>query len=1144
MRLRNLACLGIVVAAALGAVAQQITGNIHGTITDPTGAVVDSAVVTAKQVETGLSRSATTDHSGNYLLVELPVGHYRLEVTAKGFRRYLQEGISLDVNETATIPIHLQLGSETQQVEVNANASMVESTVTSLGQTVMEREILDLPLDGRNFSQLGTLQPGVVPLTPGLVEAGGPARENQAYAVDGQRPESNNFMIDGADNASTVDGGFVLKPPIDAIAEFKILSHNANAEFGRNTGSTTNIVTRGGSNSFHGALWEFLRNDAMDASDYFTQSVQPLKQNQFGGTFGGPIIKDKTFFFGYYEGFRNRQGESVPATVPSVAETQGNFAQLCTSISGDSFASSGANAGSCVNAQGNPDPNGQLTLFGGAVPFNNIPTCPFCPPIDPTAALAVSLFPAVPSGNEFIATETKIETNNQFGIRLDHYLTTADTLNFRYMYSSGPTTDPLSPVGANVPGFPVGEYDRAQNFVAQETHVFSNSIIGLARFSYLRNTFLLDEHLNHTSPASLGFTYAPTLPLAAGPPFIQIGGYASAGDPITGPRNTYQNTFGVSGSLSWVRGHHEIKFGGGYGRNQINGLQGIASNGFFVFEPIPSFEQFIYNDGFANFLGGFPVVFLQGGGDFNREIRDRSVNAYAQDTYKVNSRLTLNYGLRYDIPFPATENKNRVNLFVPGAQSTVIPNAPPGLLYPGDAGVPRGLISTETTAFAPRFGVAWDPTGSAKTLISAAYGMFYEPFNNGEGGPLQDPISAPPYLKTQQLSLGPQFNSFSNPYTTPDPFSQPFPVPMTLLVDSRNLRLPYAQDWNLNVQRSFGEAWLLQVGYVGTTGVRLPRFIEGNPTVFVPGVITNDPADGCTTQTPCPISNENNVNQRRLYSGCTLTSPPSVACNYGSIGEIASIASSSYNALEASLRKRFSHGLSFLASYTFSHSIDDVSSFNITGSASQPVAGENDLAQNPFDLAAERGRSMFDSRHRLVLSYQWNIPFWSRPTNWYQHVLGNWQLNGILTAMTGGPFTVFDSNDNSLQGTAPEITGFSANRPNLVGNPNNGPRTPQEWFNVKAFQQLQPDPTGQVQVFGDEGRNVVAGPGYFNWDFSAFKNIRITESKEVQFRGELFNILNHTNFRLPVSDISSPNFGQIQQDVGPRVIQVALKFLF
>jgi hypothetical protein len=1114
---------------SVNAVGQQITASIRGTVLDPSGAVVQAATVTAKQIETGLKREAITDRQGEYVLVELPIGHYQLEVQAKGFQTYLQQGISLDVNETATVGIHLKLGAETQQVEVNADATLVQSTVSSLGETVMEHEILDLPLDGRNFSQLGLLQPGVVPLTPGLLEAGGPARQNQAYAVDGQRPESNNFMIDGADNESSVDGGFVLKPPIDAIAEFKILSHNANAEFGRNTGSTTNIVTRSGSNSFHGAAWEFLRNDAMDSSDYFTQSVQPLKQNQFGATFGGPIVKDKTFFFGYYEGFRNRQGETVPATVPSAAERQGNFAQLCTSIPGDAFV-----GGICTNTTTNaPDFNGQLLNFAmGPAPVpipNNQLTS-----IDPIATNVLPFFPLPNQGeNGFIATQTLSENNDQFGVRVDHYLSRADTLNFRYMYSSGPTTDPLSPVGANVPGFPVGEYDRAQNFVTQETHIFSPTTIAVGRFSYLRNTFLLDEHLNHESPADLGFQYAPTLPLAAGPPFIQIGGYASVGDPITGPRNTVQNTFDLSGSLSWIHGRHELKFGGGYRRDQINALQGIASNGFFVFENFP------YSDGFASFLSGNPVVFLQGGGNFAREIRDHALDAYGQDTYKVSSRLTLNLGLRYELPFPTTERHNEVNLFVPGAQSHVVPNAPAGLLYPGDPGVPAGLIPTQKTAFAPRFGLAWDPRRDSKTVVSVAYGIFYEPYYTGEGGPLQDPVSSPPYLKTQQISF--PVNSFANPFYTSNPFSQAFPEPMTLLVTSRNLHLPYAQDWNLNIQQSLGQDWLFQLGYVGTTGVRLPRFIEGNPPVFVPGFTTA--GSGCSVASPCLNSTEDNVNYRRLYSGCTLADPTG-NCIYSSVGEMASVANSSYNALEASLRKRFSHGLSFLASYTWSHSIDDVSSFNITGSAAQDVAGENDLAQNPFDLAAERGRSMFDSRNRFVLSYQWVLPFLQHSSSWYGHVFGNWQLNGIVTAMSGGPFTVYDSGDPSLQGQAPEITGFSANRPNVIGNPNSGPRTPQEWFNVSAFQQLQPDPLGRFEVFGDEGRNAVQGPEYINWDASAFKNIRLTETKELQFRGEVFNTLNHTNLRLPVSDIESPTFGQIQSDVSPRVIQVALKFLF
>ena len=1069
--------------------AQQITGNLRGTVTDPSGAVVQKATVAAIQAETGLRRTATTGRDGTYLLLELPVGHYRLEVQAQGFRKYLQEGISLNVNETATVPARLAVGTETQEINVRADAELIQGTVTSLGKAVLSRELLSLPLNGRNFSQLGVLQPGVVPITPGLAEAGGSLREGQAYAVNGQRPESNNFLIDGANNFSSVDGGFILKPPIDAITEFRILTNGANAEFGHSAGSTTNIITRSGSNSFHGAAWEFLRNDAMDARNYFAQQVEPLKQNQFGGAVGGPIRRDQTFFFAYYEGFRNRQGETRSATVPSALERQGNFSQTIDPSTGK--------VDPLINEfTGQPFPGNQL-------PF-----------INPIAQNLLQFFPLPNSGaNTFITTQSLHLGSDQFGVRVDHYLSPADTLNFRYMFSNSNTLDPLSTAGANLPGFPVGEDQRAQSFVGQETHTFSPAMIGVARFSFLRNKFLLDEHINHTAPSDLGFQYQPTLALAAGPPFIQVNGYASIGDPITGPRQTYQNSFDWSGSLTWIHGQHELKFGGGFQHNQVNVLQGIASNGFFVFAPFP------VSNSFASFLFGQPVFFLQGGGDLSRGLRGNSSNAYAQDTYKVTRRLTLNMGLRYELPSPYTEIHNRQNLFVPGVQSRVFPNAPAGLLYPGDPGVPGGLIPTEKKAFAPRIGLAWDPTGNTHWLISAAYGIFYEPYYTGVGGPLQDPISAPPYLQTPQVNLP----NFGNPFGSANPFAPGFSQPMTLLVLNSRLPLPYAQDWNLNVQKSFGADWLFQIGYVGTTGVKLPRFIEGNPPVYVPGQ-----------------SSENNVNQRRLYSGCTLASPNN--CVYGSVGEIAGVANSSYNALQSSLRKRFSHGLSFLASYTFSKSIDDVSSFNITGSASSPVAGENDLPQNPFNLAAERGRSMFDARHRFVMSYEWSLPWWKLGHTWYQHVLGNWQVNGITTYMSGTPFTVFDSQDVSLVGTAPEITGFSANRPNLVGDPNSGPHTVQEWFNVNAFQRL--NPATQAGQFGTAGRNIVQGPGFQEWDFSAFKNIPLAETRQLQFRAEFFNVFNHSNFRLPDSDISSPTFGRIQEALPPRLVQLALKFLF
>jgi hypothetical protein len=1069
---------------------QQAAGSIRGTVTDPSGAVVPNARIRAVQVDTGFSRETRSDARGDYSLVLLPVGQYRLEAVKDGFRKYVREGIVLSVNQVAVIPLRLALGSSQQTVEVKADAGLVQTTTNDLGGTVRGQEILDLPLNGRNFTQLGLLLPGDTPLTPGLLEAGGTLRSGQSYAVNGQRPESNEFLIDGVENYNIVNAGFVLEPPPDAIAEFRILTNTAPAEFGHNTGSTTNIVTKSGSNQFHGDAWDFLRNDAFDTRNFFSPEVQAYKQNQFGGTFGGPIRKDKTFFYVYYEGLRNRQGETEAATVPSLLERQGDFSQSVDPSTGQV-----------------PPLINELT--GQPFPGNRLPA------IDPISQNVLQFYPLPNDGvNQFVTTQMLQNDSDQFGIRIDHYLSQRDRVFVRYMLSNGSQVDPLSIAGANVPGFPVGENYRAQNAAIEETHTFSATVVNVAEFSFLRNKLLFDQALNHTSLSSLGFQYPPTLGIQAGPPFIEVEGYASVGNPITGPNNAYQNTFSFLDSVTWIYGRHNVKIGGSYQRDQVNALQGIASNGFFVFAPFP------VSNAFASFLIGAPVVFLQGGGDLPRGLRANDYDLYAQDSYKVNSHLTVNVGLRYELPTPYSVLGNKTALFVPHAQSKVMPSAPPGLLYPGDPGVPAALIQTDYRGFAPRFGLAWDPTGRGNWVIRAAYGIFYDPFYNGGGGPLQAPISAPPWLKTIQIEPP---SSFANPLPAgEDPFAPDFanPQTLTLLTLDPNMRLPYAQDWNFTVERSLGRSWLLEVGYVGTKGTKLPRFIEDNPAVYVPGQSTED-----------------NVNQRRLYSGCTLAAPNN--CVYGSVGLISGIANSNYNSLQVSLKKRFSYGVEFLASYTFSKTLDDSSSFNITGSSPESVAGENDLAQNPFDLAAEYGRSLFDARHRVVLSYIWQIPFWKQSHNWYQAALGNWQLNGIFSASTGTPFTVYDSSDPSLQGQSPEISGFYSDRPNLVGNPNNGPKTPQDWFNLQAFQRVT-----QPGTFGSSGRNVVQAPGLADWDLSLFKNFRVVESKTLQFRAELFNVLNRPNFGIPVNDINSPSFGQIQSASPPRLIQLALKFLF
>jgi hypothetical protein len=1095
--------------------AQETTASVRGVVLDPTGGRVPSATVTAMQQETGFTRSTVTGAEGDYVLVLLPIGHYKLVVTAHGFRQYVQEGIRLNVNQVAEVTAKLEVGMVNETVQVTADAAQLAST-NDLGETVNDRQSVDLPLNGRNFSQLGLLLPGTAPLTPGLQLAGGSNRSGQSYSVDGMRPESNEFLVDGVENYNNINAGFVLRPPPDAISEFRILTNTAAAEFGHNAGSNTNIVTRSGSNQLHGDVYDFLRNDAVDARNFFSTNTEPLKQNQFGGTLGGPIRRDKTFLFGYYEGFRNRQGETQLTTVPTVDERQGNFGALCSTYTPQGF---------CA------DPSGTqlVNVFATPpqpLPFNQLPP----PAISSISQNLLALYPLPNASNyganAYVTTQEMQNTYDQFGLRLDHYISARDTLAFHYLFNDGSQVDPLSIAGANVPGFPVGENFRAQNAALEETHSFTPSVVNVARFSFLRNKFLFGEATNHTPLTAVGFQYAPTLASQVGLPFVEVGGYASIGNPITGPALDHQNTFSLTDSVAWVRGKHEFKLGGEFQRDQLNTLLGIASNGFFVFAPVP-----IVGDAFADFLIGQPVVFLQGGGQLPRGLRAGNYNVYAQDSYKLSSRFTLNVGLRYELPQPYSEIQNEDALFVPNAQSHVLTSAPPGLLYPGDAGVGPGLIPREYRALAPRAGFAWDLTGSGRWAVRSAYGIFFDPYYNGEGGPLQAPESAAPWFKT----IEEQFPSnFASPLPSgANPFAPTFaggPQSLTLLTLDPHLRVPYAQDWNFTVEHSWGQGWLLEVGYVGTKGTKLPRFAESNPPTL------------CSTlplaqQSSCISGEQQNVNAYRPYSGCEPQNPS--VCNYGSIGLISGVTNSNYNSLQTSVRKRMGYGIAFLASYTYAKALDDVSSFNITGSAPQLVAGENDLAQNPFDLEAEYGRSLFDARHRFVFSYQWQLPFWKDGRTWYQRALGNWQLNGIFSASTGTPFTVYDSSDPSLQGQSPEISGFVGDRPNLVGNPNAGPKTASEWFNTKAFQQ-----NTNLGTFGSAGRNIVQAAGISQWDFALLKNFKLAESATLQLRGEFFNLLNRVNFGVPNDDISSPTFGQVESAAPPRQIQFALKLLF
>ncbi len=1081
---------GLLTALCTVAFAQDTTAVLEGQVTDPSGRVLVGAIVKAVNTGNAYMRMQPTSAEGTYHLI-VPAGEYEIDVAAPNFSHYIVRSVTLGVSQSVRLDVQMQLAKGRDTVAVSAEAPLVESGSNAIGNVVTGRELVDLPLNGRNFTQLGLLQPGVAPMTAGLARAGGSLRAGQAYAVDGQRPESNNYLLDGSTNVNRVDGGYALRTPVDAIQEFRIITETAAPEYGGTSGATTTVVTRSGSNAFHGTAYEFLRNDAVEGRNFFAADVEPLKQNQFGGVLGGPIRPNRDFFFAYYEGFRNRQGITQRATVPSDAERTGDF-------SGLTDPQTGAPAKLINYFTGEPFPGNQEP---GAL-------------IDPLARSLVSFYPHANAGpNLFVTTQTTVNNTDQGGIRFDHTFSERDQLSVHYAHSVSSNIDPLSVAGANVPGFPVGEDIGTQNANVSETHVFGGNTINSLRIAFFRNAFDTDKPLNKTSPASLGFGYNSTLAAAQGPPFLIVSGYASVGDPITGPRTSAQNTFEVYDSIARTAGRHSFKAGADFRRNQINMTEGIASNGFFVFAPFPA------SDSFASFLMGFPVVFFQGGGDMNRGLRNVDFAAFVQDEWRVSPRLTLNYGARWEVSTPFVDIRKRMNAWAPGRQSAVFPNAPKGLLFPGDPGVPDGIAPTYWKGLMPRVGLAWDPSGSGKTSIRAAYGIFYDSFTNGVGGPLQAPLSALPWTQARQLS--PPI-AFSNPWQGQNPFApNSFPQPTTVLTIESGMRPPYAQNWNFSVQRSFWDHYLIDVRYIGNKGTRLPRMTEANPAVYGPGATSN------------------NADQRRLYAGCHGPNGP---CDFASVGLITDSTNSTYNAGQVALTRRFYGGLAFLASYTYSKSLDYVSSFNVAGSAPRLVAGENDLAQNPFDLKAEHGPSLFDARHRFVLSGSYEIPF-PRDTEPFARVLlANWRLNMIANFSSGTPFTVYDSANVALQGSSPEITGFYSSRPDLIADPNQGPHTPDQWVSRSAFGRL--DPATQAGQFGNEGRNVVRAAGVANVDLSLLKTFAPVETVRLQFRAECFNVANHANFGIPDNDLSSPNFGRVLEAASPRLFQAGLKLIF
>ena len=1050
----------------------QATGQITGLVTDPSGGAIAGAAVELISETTGQKRSVISGSDGFYNIPLVNPGKYRVSGSSKGFNTLIEEGIEVVVDGTARVDLRLSVGQVSDQVVVNGAAALVETRNATLGVVIDQEKVVDLPLNGRNFAQLGTLIPGVVAPPSSLgglngnATVGGFGNSTGSFNVNGLRNQSNNFQLDGSGNNDSFNSGFVLRPPPDAIEEFKILTHSYGAEYGRNAGSVVNVVTKSGTNSWHGGGWEFNRDDNFQARNFFATTTPTLKQNQYGGDIGGPIKRNKLFVFGYYEGFNNRQGSTSTLTVLSAAQRVGDF------------------SGSAALR----DPlNNNAPFAGNIIPSNRI------------SSIATNLLKFVPAPNQpanrLVRSPETTDHRNQFGIRGDYRINDKHALFVRYLYLHTKSFDPLG--GSNFS--PAGNTAIAtpQDVLISDTWTVAPTIINVARFGVNRIT----AKPNVTSGldlGTLGFQYPASSKAATGLPFITVSGFFTAGDAQQPFANRQNDVYSFSDDLTWIHGQHSLKFGGEIRRDHIGLTYINRPNGDFTFS-----GQYTGNAA-ADFLLGYPIQFRQGSGDPVLDGASFTYSAYAQDEFRVNRRLTLTFGLRYEVNQPFADANDHLAAFHPGQESVKFPAAPTGLVYPGDAGVPRGTYYTDTNNFAPRIAAVLDPLGDGRTSIRAAWGLFYDTVP-GQGDFFQNGTLAPPFQPLTQVDfpLAITGSSFANPLLgvggTPG-----FPAGITFIGWGKDFTTPVVQHYNVSVQRQLNSHMGFEIGYVGTRGDHLPMFFEVNPTT---PILSPAPAIG-----------------PRLFPAFGLVRPTFSA------------AKSWYNALQSSFTMRPWHGVNLLASYTWSHAIDDVSGLNI-GGESRPVLPVIIGNQASIDaaLTREQGNALFDVRHRFVISFGYELPTFAASAKAIRATLGDWAVNGIVQKQTGFPFTVIEPNNVSLTSLT--------NRPNQICNANvGGAQTPTQWFNPACFQRLTI--AANAGQLGNEGRNTVFGPGFTQVDVSVFKNIRITERQRAQLRFEAFNVMNHAHFNNPGATLGSPTFDAITSAADGRVLQMAAKYSF
>jgi hypothetical protein len=1041
--------------------AQTDRASIRGKVLDPNNAVIPDASIRLTSQETQETRTVTSDSEGEYVVSALSPGEYRLEAAVRGFPNTVVR-ITVLVNQEQRVDA-LMVPGTAERVDVDFTRYARLRTDSAAAGTVIEnRQINELPLDGRNFYELSLLVAGAVPPAQG---SAGSVRGDFAFSVNGAREDSNNFLLDGVYNVDPKLNTFAVRPPVDAIREFEIATSTYDAAFGRNPGAQVNVVLKSGTNQLHGSVYAFHRNAALDARNYFAPSDQPdpkYIRNQFGFSLGGPIRRNRTFFFGDYEGTRSREGITRVTNVPTEAERNGDFSQ---SLLGVPF----------IPGTTTPFPGGALPSFF----------------IHPIGRAIAGLYPlpnrAAPFAN-FVSSPVQRDDNDHFDARVDHMLSEATALVFRYSFGNRRFFEPFAgPTLAAVPGYGNDVPRRSQNALVGLNHVFSPRLVNDVRFAFNRVASSVNQENQGTSVnRALGLPELSANSRDFGLSFITVTGFSPLGHEGNNPQSTVTNTFQILDTASYVRGSHLFKFGADIRAVQQNGFRDVQSRGFLNFSP------FAYTgNALADLLLGLPLVTGGARVDNAQHLRAESYHFFVNDSFRIRPSLTLSAGLRYEYNSPPVDTTDRANLYDAATRS---------LVRVGTGGMPRAGYESDKNNFAPRVGLAWTIGDREITVLRAGYGIYYDTSPLAPGEAL--------YFNRPFFDFNLFFPLPGLPLTLSDPFPAffPFALPDSAQAIQRDLRTPYMQHWNLNVQHQLGRHRVLEIAYVGSKGTKLLSARDLNqpqPSALPPGL----------PFVPRPVP------------------------QFDEINTIESRASSNYHSLQASLQQRLSAGLAMLASYTWSKSIDDGSNFF-------PSAGDPNYPQNSYDLRAERGPSNFDVRHRLSVSYVYDLPFgrgrsYVSDNGAWSTLLTGWQTAGIVTVQTGRPFTVALIREFDNSGTGFSALGFGANdRPNVVGNPSLGNRTPERWFNTGAF--VFPAPG----TFGNAGRNIVEGPGFQNVNASLIKNTSLTERLNLQFRAEAFNLFNHPNFNLPDNFLGSPTFGQITSAREPRHIQFGVKLLF